>query len=93
MAVSFSVFASEEIKYIPNLADGELLWNEGCARCHDNNVYSIDKNSYIMDIKELRDQITKCVNYLELPWYPDYEEDVVHYLNVNYFKFEVDGDN
>ena len=70
------------------LIDGEVLYTEECHRCHDNSLVPIHDNTSMESLNDVREQISLCVGVLEIPWFPEDEEDVARYLNHDFFHFE-----
>ncbi len=70
------------------LIDGEVLYTEECQRCHDNSLVPINDNTSMQSLNDIREQISLCVGVLNIPWFPEDEEDVALYLNHDFFHFE-----
>jgi len=70
------------------LIDGEVLYTEECQRCHDNSLVPITDNTSMESLNDVREQISLCVGVLEIPWLSEDEEDVVLYLNHDFFHFK-----
>ncbi len=84
--ITLGVSANDIDKRI--LIDGEVLYTEECQRCHDNSLVPIHDNTSMESLNDVREQISLCVGVLEIPWFPEDEEDVARYLNHDFFHFE-----
>lgn len=92
LAVSAIAFAAAPT-FAADLERGKELHQENCMSCHDsimggngNQIYT-RPNRQIQSLSELRHQVKRCKTSLEEPWPDDQIEDVVVYLNKNFYKF------
>ena len=65
---------------------GSRLYENHCAGCHDSIVH-IRENPKAQSAEDIRYQITRWADVLELPWTPAEVEDVLHYLNDTYYHY------
>jgi len=77
-----------------DLQRGKNLHEQNCIACHasrfGNNgseIYTRD-NHRIASLPALQTQVRRCENNLGLTWFDDEVNDVVDYLNKNYYKFK-----
>jgi hypothetical protein len=66
--------------------NGSELHAESCIRCHDSSVYTRD-NRRVQSLSKLGTQVRFCKDNLAVPWFDDEVDDVIHYLNSQYYKF------
>lgn len=69
-----------------DLKAGQALHDQHCMKCHDSGVYTRDQRR-VSSLDGLRKQVTRCELSLGLSWFDDQRENVVQYLNSNYYKF------
>lgn len=77
---------------------GRELHQENCIRCHasmQGGIYGADgtgiyvrDNRRIDSLEALYKQVRRCKTSLGVSWPEDQIEDVVTYLNQNFYKFE-----
>ena len=94
--IAFAVSAASLFVATTHAADlerGKELHQENCMSCHDsimggngNQIYT-RPNRHINSLSELRHQVKRCKTSLEEPWPDDQINDVVAYLNKNFYKF------
>jgi cytochrome c553 len=70
-----------------DLKAGQALHEAHCLKCHDSSVYTRD-NRKVNSLAGLRKQVQRCELSLGLTWYDDEVENVVQYLNGNYYKVQ-----
>ena len=80
--VSFAISANAA-----DLTNGGLLHAEKCTSCHDSAMYTRE-NKIIQSLPRLGTQVRFCKDNLGIAWFDDEVEDVVGYLNSNYYHFE-----
>ena len=71
----------------PNIADGALLYDESCAKCHHSPYESLGWNEMTSKI-ELDSMIESCSDYFRLDWNAQDIEDTSEYLNTEFFFLE-----
>lgn len=69
-----------------DLKAGQALHDQHCMKCHDSGVYTRDERR-VNSLDGLRKQVARCELSLGLSWFDDQRENVVQYLNSNYYKF------
>jgi cytochrome c2 len=66
---------------------GQDLVNKHCTRCHDDGIYTREEHR-VTTLNGLQNQVRRCDINLGLKWFDDDINDVVIYLNNQYYKFE-----
>lgn len=69
-----------------NIENGDELHMENCSRCHDSSVYT-RPNKRVKTLPKLGTQVRFCRDNLGITWFDDEVDDVVHYLNKNFYHF------
>lgn len=64
---------------------GKVLVEQMCAGCHKDEVYGRKLKS----LAALQGQVEICVTATKTDWTPAQKEDVVAYLNREFYKFKV----
>jgi hypothetical protein len=67
---------------------GQLLYENHCMSCHESVVH-IRTDKRTRSLPELRTRVLQWAEYLKLHWGSEELEDVVSYLDSEYYKFEV----
>lgn len=70
-----------------DLQAGQALHDANCLKCHDSAVYTRGDRR-VGSLAGLRKQVIRCEQSLGLTWFDEQIDDVVHYLNTNYYKFQ-----
>lgn len=70
-----------------DLKAGQSLHDANCMKCHDSSVYTRDDRK-VSSLDGLRKQVKRCDLSQGLTWFDDQVEDVVQYLNTNYYHFK-----
>ncbi|MFZ5619795.1 MAG: c-type cytochrome [Pseudomonadota bacterium] len=70
-----------------DLKAGQALHDANCLKCHDSAVYTREDRR-VGSLAGLRKQVIRCEQSLGLTWFDDQIDDVVHYLNATYYKFQ-----
>ena len=73
----------------PQAADidnGDDLHFTHCTGCHDESVYTRD-NRVVQSRERLGAQVRFCKDTIGLTWFDDEVEDVIEYLNRDYYHF------
>ena len=65
---------------------GHLLYENHCTTCHQSNIH-IRKNNKAKTIHDIRYQIERWRNELNLQWSEQEIADVLSYLNQNYYHY------
>lgn len=66
---------------------GEELHMENCTGCHGTGIYT-RKNRLVNSLPKLGSQVRFCRDNLGLTWFDDEVNNVIHYLNTDYYKFK-----
>ena len=69
-----------------NLADGKLLYEESCAKCHHSPYQTLGWNE-MTNILEVTHMVEACSDYFRLDWNRQDVRDTVEYLNNEFFFF------
>lgn len=89
------------LSYASGIEDGDLPSSEGsfengkrlhdanCTRCHDSDIYTRPKR-IVNSLEELKKRVTQCELSAELTWFEEDINDVVLYLDENYYKFPLE---
>ena len=76
--------ADDEI--IDTLAHGEEAHKNHCYKCHTDDVYTRD-NHFVKSIDALSQQVVRCKDGSNVPWFDEDTDAVVQFLNKKYYKF------
>ena len=77
-----------------NPAHGKDLHDANCLSCHSSlmggnpNMIYTRSDRRVNSIDGLRNQVTRCKTTVGVPWPEDQIEDVVEYLNNNFYKIK-----
>ena len=80
-ALSFSANAQAQ-----DADNGKALHDGNCTRCHDSAVYT-RPNKRVTTLPKLGKQVRFCKDNLGITWFDDEVNDVVTFLNNNYYHF------
>jgi len=69
-----------------DIENGDDLHFEHCTGCHEERVYTRN-NRNVQSLERLRLQVRFCKDSLELIWFDEDVDDVVEYLERNYYRF------
>ena len=72
--------------FAADLDNGDELHLDSCTGCHDSQVYTRPDRK-VMDLAGLGRQVRFCKDNLAVPWLDDEVDDVIAYLNHEYYKF------
>jgi mono/diheme cytochrome c family protein len=76
-----------------NIENGKKLYEAHCTTCHsrmtggDGSLLYTRKNRRVNSLDALNNQVRRCESNLELKWFDEDIEDVVHYLNTRFYRF------
>ncbi len=76
-----------------NIEHGKKLHEAHCTACHigmtggDGSLLYTRKNRRINSLDTLENQVRRCESNLELKWFEEDINDVVHYLNTRFYTF------
>ena len=68
-------------------ANGKSLKEQNCMGCHEDAVYT-RTDRRVTSLAGLEKQVRRCELTLGLQWFDDDVNDVVAYLNENFYKFK-----
>ncbi len=69
---------------------GENLYNEAqCQKCHTEVDYT-SKLRKVNDYEKLQWRVKRCNLSMNIGWFEEDIDDVVHYLNDSFYKFNTD---
>ena len=71
----------------PNYADGKLLFEESCEKCHRTPYQGLGWND-MLNLVELRHMIGACSDHFHLDWNKQDIDDALHYMNSEFFQLE-----
>jgi cytochrome c2 len=66
---------------------GKTLHDEHCVACHDTSVYT-RPDRRINSLGSLKTQVQRCEVSQSLQWFDQDVDDVVAYLNTQFYKFD-----
>ena len=66
---------------------GEALINQSCQRCHDNSIFT-RPDSIIFSFSALKKRVHFCESMAAAGWSPKDFDDVIEYLNRNFYHFK-----
>lgn len=69
-----------------DLENGQSLHAEHCVKCHGDSVYT-RKDRRVTSLPKLGAQVRFCKNNIGIQWFDDEVEDVILYLNKQYYHF------
>jgi len=69
-----------------DIDNGSELHADKCTACHDSSLY-IRENIRVQTLPRRGSQVRFCKDNLGITWFDDEVEDVVGYLNKNYYHF------
>ncbi len=71
----------------PALPRGQMLYENHCMACHESAAH-IRGRQVVKSLPQLRETVMRWADYLKLPWHREEVEDVVIYLDNEYYQFE-----
>lgn len=80
-AITFSTSSSAA-----DIGNGSELHLESCTRCHDSAIYT-RADRKVQNLPNLGTQIRFCKDNLGVTWFDDEVDDVIGFLNQNYYHF------
>ena len=69
------------------VANGQKLHEMHCSRCHGTDVYMPPKRK-ITSLESLKQRTNGCNSMTGANLFPEEVDDIVHYLNASFYKFE-----
>jgi len=76
--------ASDEIP--SPISHGEEAHKTHCYKCHTDEVYTRD-NRFVKSIDALSQQVVRCKEGSDVPWFDEDADAVVQFLNKKYYRF------
>jgi len=83
-SVSCADEASNDLQ--ETLSHGEEAHKNHCYKCHTDEVYTRD-NRFVKSIDALSEQVVRCKNGSNVPWFDEDADAVVQFLNKKYYRF------
>ncbi len=80
-AITFSTSSSAA-----DIGNGSELHLESCTRCHDSAIYT-RADRKVQNLPNLGTQVRFCKDNLGVTWFDDEVDDVIGFLNQNYYHF------
>jgi hypothetical protein len=80
-AISFTALSSAA-----DIENGGELHAENCTACHDSAMYTRE-NRFVQSLANLGTQVRFCKDNLGITWFDDEVDDVVGFLNQNYYHY------
>ena len=80
------VIADSEGDIANPLAHGEEAHKNHCYKCHTDEVYTRD-NRFVKSIDALSQQVVRCKDGSDIPWFDEDADAVVQFLNKKYYRF------
>ncbi len=69
-----------------NIGHGKFLYEQHCTRCHDTRVHT-RPDRRIGSLEALQSQVQRCEHNASVNWPQQDVDDVVGYLDANFYKF------
>ncbi len=85
-ALTFSLTSAWAGNRAPDAAHGKTLHAKNCVSCHDNSQYT-RPNRIIHTFGDLRARVEFCDTASKANFSSDDLDDVVEYLNADFYKF------
>jgi mono/diheme cytochrome c family protein len=70
-----------------NAENGQKLHEQHCSRCHGTEVY-LPPMRKIESLESLKQRATGCNSMTGANLFPEDVDDIVHYLNTAFYKFD-----
>ena len=87
-----AVVSAEEITSVSDdaiadtMSHGEEAHQNHCYKCHTDDMYTRD-NRFVKSIDALSQQVVRCKDGSNIPWFDEDADAVVQFLNKKYYKF------
>ena len=78
--------ASSNAANAADINNGNDLHSANCTSCHDSAIYTRE-NRRVRSLANLGTQVRFCKDNLGISWFDDEVDDVISYLNKNYYHF------
>ena len=87
-AIALTLLTSAVHAALPgNAADGKRLHDANCTGCHDTAVYT-RKEHRVQSLSGLKQQVENCTHMAQKEFSPAERQDIVKYLNEQFYRFE-----
>ena len=87
LAISLTSYAGDEaMTDKEKFEHGASTHQDHCYKCHTDQVYTRD-NRFVKSISALGQQVRRCKDSNDVPWFDEDTDAVVHFLNQKYYKF------
>ncbi len=80
------VVVNSEDEIIAPLTHGEETHKNHCYKCHTDDVYTRE-NRFVKSIDALSQQVVRCKDGSDVPWFDEDTDAVVQFLNKKYYRF------
>ncbi len=82
------MLATSTYSFAYDAEEAQSMYEEDCTKCHDSSVFTRPaKDRKVNDLSTLKKQVSRCVGATGASWFEEDEENVVQYLNENFYKF------
>ncbi len=81
-----NISCANESEMTDPLAHGEQAHQNHCYKCHTDDVYTRE-NRIVKSIDALSEQVVRCKNGSNVPWFDEDSDAVVQFLNKKYYRF------
>lgn len=68
------------------IAHGEEAHKNHCYKCHTDDIYTRE-NRFVKSIDALSQQVVRCKDGNNVPWFDEDTDAVVQFLNNKYYRF------
>jgi len=85
ISISSICYADGE-KITDAVAHGEETHKNHCYKCHTDEVYTRE-NRFVKSIDALSQQVVRCKDSNNIPWFDEDTDAVVQFLNKKYYRF------
>lgn len=87
LVISSNSYSSEEKMTGSKVFEhGTKIHQDHCYKCHTDKIYTRD-TSFVKSINALGQQVKRCKDGNNIPWFDEDTDAVVHFLNQKYYKF------
>ena len=83
---SASCADSNEMNSKEKFEHGAKTHQNHCYKCHTDKIYTRD-DSFVKSLNALGQQVRRCKDSNDAPWFDEDTDAVVHFLNQKYYKF------
>jgi spore coat polysaccharide biosynthesis protein SpsF (cytidylyltransferase family) len=68
------------------ITHGKEAHKNHCYKCHTDEIYTRD-NRFVKSIDALSQQVVRCKDGSDVPWFDEDADAVVQFLNKKYYRF------